>query len=168
MLKVFDGRLRKSQTFQAVPSHFQGYYTVSLSIMRRFTFCAGHRLVGHEGKCRNLHGHNYTLEVYLTGQEQDEIGRILDFKQLKLGANGWTDANWDHTFILWEKDDNGLAAIRSSEPHRIYELKNNPTAENMAVHFLEEICPQILEGTGATAYKVRLWESEETCAEVSI
>ena len=53
---------------------------MSLSIMRRFTFCAGHRLVGHEGKCQNLHGHNYTLEVYVTGREQDEVGRILDFK----------------------------------------------------------------------------------------
>ena len=61
--------------------------------MRRFPLCAGHRLVGHrlvghrlvgyQGKCRNLHGHNHTLEVYLTGQEQDELGRILDFKQLK-------------------------------------------------------------------------------------
>jgi 6-pyruvoyltetrahydropterin/6-carboxytetrahydropterin synthase len=98
--------------------------------MRRFTFCAGHRLVGHEGKCKNLCGHNYTLEAYLTGQEQDEIGRILDFKQLKLRMNRWIDDNWDHTFILWEKDENGLAVIRSSAPHRIYELKTNPTAEN--------------------------------------
>lgn len=168
MLKVFEAGFATLQVFQTVPSQFQGYYAVSLSIMRRFTFCAGHRLVGHEGKCRNLHGHNYTLEVYLTGQEQDEIGRILDFKQLKLRMNGWIDDNWDHTFILWEKDENGLSAIRSSEPHRIYELKNNPTAENMALHFLEDICPIILEGTGATAYKVRLWESEETCAEVSV
>ena len=134
--------------------------------MRRFTFCAGHRLVGHEGKCRNLHGHNYSLEIYVTGQEQDEIGRILDFKKLKQSVNGWIDENWDHTFILWEKDDNGISAIKSSEPHRLYELDSNPTAENMAIHFLHEVCPKILEGSGAKAYKVRLWESEETCAEV--
>ena len=63
--------------------------------MRRFTFCAGHRLVGHEGKCRNLHGHNYTLEVYLTGQEQDEIGRILDFKQRLFHPNFWFAAGRD-------------------------------------------------------------------------
>lgn len=140
---------------------------MALSIMRRFTFCAGHRLVGHEGKCQNLHGHNYVLEVYVTGSQQDEIGRILDFKRLKQQVHGWLDANWDHTFILWKQDQNGLAAIRASEPHRIYELDTNPTAENMASHFLDSICPKILEGTGAVAYKVRLWESEETCAEVS-
>ncbi len=168
MPKVFDAGFVTLQMFQTAPSQFQGYYAVSLSIMRRFTFCAGHQLVGHKGKCRNLHGHNYTLEVYLTGQKQDEIDRILDFKQLELRVNGWIDDNWDHTFILYEKDENALSAIRSFEPHRIYELKNNPTAEDMGVHFHEDICPLVLEGTGATAYKVRLWESEETCDEVSI
>ena len=140
---------------------------MSLSIMRRFTFCAGHRLVGHEGKCQNLHGHNYTLEVYVTGREQDDVGRILDFKALKNRVNDWLDENWDHTFVLWKKDRNGLEAIRSSEPHRIYELDTNPTAENMAIHFLREVCPKSLDGTGAPAYQVRLWETEETCAEVT-
>jgi len=138
---------------------------VALSIMRRFTFCAGHRLLRHEGKCQNLHGHNYVLEVYVTGQQQDEIGRILDFKLLKQRVKGWIDEHWDHTFILWSEDENALSAIRSSQPHRIYELDSNPTAENMAIHFLEVVCPQVLEGTGAKAFKVRLWESEETYAE---
>ena len=82
------------------------------------------------------------------------------FQNTQQSVNGWIDANWDHTFLLWEKDDNGISAIRSSEPHRLYELNSNPTAENMAIH--------ILEGTGATAYKARLWESEETCAEVTL
>lgn len=140
---------------------------MALSIMRRFTFCAGHRLVGHEGKCQNLHGHNYAIEIYVSGSKQDEIGRILDFKLFKERVKGWIDENWDHTFILWNKDENALTAIRSSTPHRVYELDNNPTAENMAMHFLDAICPQVLDGTGAVAYKVRLWESEETCAEVT-
>lgn len=82
--------------------------------------------------------------------------------------DGWIDDNWDHPFILLEKDENAFTAIRSSEPHRIYELKNNPTAQNMGVHFHEDICPIILEGTGATGYKVRSWESEETRAEVLV
>lgn len=141
---------------------------MSIRIMRRFTFCAGHRLVGHEGKCQSLHGHNYVLEVYVTGKKQDAVGRILDFKQLKTRCKDWIDENWDHTFVLWEKDQNGLDAIRSSEPHRIYELDSNPTAENMAKHFLEKVCPEILGDSGATAYKVRLWESEETYAEADL
>ncbi|MCC9644502.1 6-carboxytetrahydropterin synthase QueD [Rhodopirellula sp. JC740] len=141
---------------------------MSIRIMRRFTFCAGHRLVGHEGKCQNLHGHNYVLEVYVTGKEQDAVGRILDFKQLKNRCKDWIDENWDHTFVLWDQDQNGLDAIRSSEPHRVYEMDSNPTAENMAKHFLEDVCPKILGDSGAEAYKVRLWESEETYAEVEL
>jgi 6-pyruvoyltetrahydropterin/6-carboxytetrahydropterin synthase len=125
-------------------------------------------LVGHEGKCQNLHGHNYVLEIFVTGREQDAVGRILDFKQLKQAVNDWLSENWDHAFILWDQDENGLAAIRSSHPHRIYELPSNPTAENMAMYLLHKVCPRILASTGASAYKVRLWESEETCAEVSL
>lgn len=108
------------------------------------------------------------LEVYVTGEEQDAVGRILDFKQLKTCCKNWIDENWDHTFVLWKKDQNGLDAIRSSEPHRVYELDSNPTAENMAKHFLQQVCPSILSDSGATAYKVRLWESEETYAEVEL
>lgn len=91
MPKVFDAGFVTLQMFQTAPSQFPGYYAVSLSIIRRFTFRAGQELVGHNGKCWNLHGYNYTLEVYLIGQEQDEIDRILDFKQLKLHINGWMD-----------------------------------------------------------------------------
>ena len=134
--------------------------------MRRFTFCAGHRLVGHEGKCQNLHGHNYVVEIHVTGREQDAVGRILDFKLLKQKCKRWIDDNWDHAFVLWDQDENALQAVRQCEPHRIYQLPTNPTAENMAKYLLEQVCPKILDGTGASAFKVRLWESEETCAEV--
>ncbi len=99
MLKVFEAGFVTFADVSDSPIPISRLLRRALSIMRRFTFCAGHRLVGHEGKCRNLHGHNYTLEVYLTGQEQDEIDRILDFKQLKLRMNGWIDDHWDHTFI---------------------------------------------------------------------
>ena len=136
--------------------------------MRRFAFCAGHRLVGPEGKCRNLHGHNYIAEVYVTCPEQDALGRIIDFKQLKERCKNWIDENWDHAFVLWEKDDNGIAAIRSSEPHRLFLLPTNPTAENMASYLLTEACPKILSDTNATAFRIRLWESEETFAEATL
>jgi 6-pyruvoyltetrahydropterin/6-carboxytetrahydropterin synthase len=142
--------------------------TVSLKIMRRVTFCAGHRLLGHEGKCNNLHGHNYVAEFHVTGQQQDEIGRILDFKLLKDKCKGWLDEHWDHAFLLWERDENALAAVRSCEPHRIYELPYNPTAENLARYLLEEVCPKLLSGTGATAQRIVIWESEESYAEVSL
>ena len=47
--------------------------------MRQVKFCAGHRLLGHEGKCANLHGHNYLIQFHVTGNEIDELGRVVDF-----------------------------------------------------------------------------------------
>jgi 6-pyruvoyl tetrahydropterin synthase/QueD family protein len=84
---------------------------VSLKIMRRVTFCAGHRLLGHDGKCKNLHGHNYVAEFHVTGQQQDEIGRIIDFKLLKDKCKGWLDEHWDHAFLLWERDENARGSL---------------------------------------------------------
>ncbi len=121
--------------------------------MRRVTFCAGHRLLRHEGKCQNLHGHNYVAEFHVTGQEQDEVGRILDFKLLKEKCKGWLDEHWDHAFVLWDQDQNAIDAIKSCQPHRIYLLPYNPTAENMAKYLLHEVCPHLLQGTGASAQK---------------
>lgn len=66
-----------------------------------------------------------------------------------------------------DQDQNALQAVRSCQPHRTFELPYNPTAENMAKYLLHNVCPEILQGTGTTAYKIRVWESDETYAEVT-
>lgn len=132
--------------------------------MRRVRFCAGHRLYGHEGKCAHFHGHNYLAEFHVVGTEQDAVGRVIDFSQLKTVLKGWIDENWDHGFLLWEQDENGLNAIQQVEPSRFYVMPGNPTAENMASHLLNFVCPSLLEPLNVTAWKVVIWESEEACA----
>ena len=52
---------------------------MSLTIMRRIKFCAGHRLHKHGGKCEHFHGHNYMADFYVTGGQVDDIGRVIDF-----------------------------------------------------------------------------------------
>jgi hypothetical protein len=90
------------------------------------------------------------------------------FQAAKDKCKGWLDEHWDHAFLLWERDENALAAVRACDPHRIYELPYNPTAENLARYLLHEVCPTLLEGTGATAQRIVIWESEESYAEVSL
>jgi 6-pyruvoyltetrahydropterin/6-carboxytetrahydropterin synthase len=141
---------------------------MALTIMRRIRFCAGHRLRLHGGRCENFHGHNYVADFYVTGNGQDEVGRVVDFSELKKRCKGWIDEYWDHAFLLWDEDQNGIDAIRMVQPHRLFEMPYNPTAENMAKYLLEEVCPKILEGTGAYATKVVIWETEDSFAEVSI
>lgn len=141
---------------------------MSLTIMRRIKFCAGHRLFGHGGKCEHFHGHNYVADFFVQGEKQDAVGRILDFSVLKSRVKGWIDEHWDHSFLIHQDDDNARQALQLVEPCRFFVMPYNPTAENMAKYLLEEMCPEVLEGTGAKACQVRIWETEESYAEAAI
>jgi 6-pyruvoyltetrahydropterin/6-carboxytetrahydropterin synthase len=141
---------------------------MSLEIMRRIKFCAGHRLVGHGGKCEHFHGHNYVAEFFVTGDTMDSVGRVIDFSDLKNRMKGWIDQHWDHSFVVWEEDHNARAALEMVTPRRIFLLPYNPTAENMARYLLDVMAPTALAGSGARATRVRLWESDESYAEAGV
>ncbi len=141
---------------------------MSLTIMRRIPFCAGHRLHKHGGKCEFFHGHNYVADFYVTAEKVDAIGRVIDFAQLKQLFKGWLDEHWDHGFVLNEADHNGIEAIKMVEPSKYYLLPGNPTAEGMAVYLLETVCPKLLAETGVTATKVVIWETDQSFAEASV
>ena len=141
---------------------------MSLTIMRRIKFCAGHRLFEHGGKCEHFHGHNYVADILVTGDTVDSVGRVLDFADLKARTKGWIDEHWDHSFLVYEKDQNAITALQAVLPCRLFKMPYNPTAENMARYLLEEMCPQVLEGTGARATSVRIWETDEAYAEASV
>ena len=141
---------------------------MSLTIMRRIKFCAGHRLYQHGGKCEHFHGHNYVAEFFVTGEEVDSVGRVLDFAELKTRTKNWIDDNWDHSFLVYEKDENAISALEMVQPTRLFRMPYNPTAENMARYLLEQVCPQVLEGTGARATSVRIWETDDSYAEAFV
>jgi 6-pyruvoyltetrahydropterin/6-carboxytetrahydropterin synthase len=141
---------------------------MSLTIMRRIKFCAGHRLYKHGGKCEHFHGHNYVCDFFVTGETQDSVGRVLDFADLKARCKGWLDEYWDHSFLVSHEDDNAIEALRMVKPCRLFIMPYNPTAENMAKYLLEVVCPKILEGSGSTATRVRIWETDESYAEACL
>ena len=144
---------------------------MNVTVMRQVKFCAGHRLLGHEGKCANLHGHNYVVEFHVTGSEIDELGRVVDFQVINQLFKGWIDENWDHGFLIWRKDENALQALRQVEPNRIYELPYNPTAENMARYLIQQVAPRLMatiKGYDLQCTKVVVWETENSSAEVSV
>ena len=103
-------------------------------------------------------------EFHVVGTGQDDVGRVIDFSQLKAVLKGWIDEFWDHGFLLSKQDENGLAAIRLVEPARYYIMPANPTAENMALHLLNEICPELLKPLNVSCWKVVIWEGEDACA----
>lgn len=141
---------------------------MSLTIMRRIRFCAGHRLFKHGGKCEHFHGHNYVADFFVEGDEVDSVGRVLDFADLKARTKGWIDEHWDHSFLVFDKDQNAIDALEVVKPSRFFKMPYNPTAENMARYLLEEMCPTALEGSGARAVRVRIWETDESYAEATL
>ncbi|XZE35959.1 6-pyruvoyl trahydropterin synthase family protein [Pirellulaceae bacterium SH501] len=141
---------------------------MSLTIMRRIKFCAGHRLYKHGGKCEHFHGHNYVADFFVSGENQDSVGRVMDFSHLKSKCKGWLDEHWDHSFLVYEQDQNAIEALQMVKPSRLFLMPYNPTAENMARYLLEEVCPKLLSDVGAVATRVRIWETDESYAEAAI
>ncbi len=143
-----------------------------ITITRTHEICAGHRVYGHEGKCKNLHGHNYTFEITARADELDPLGRVVDFSVLKRILCEWLEANWDHKMLLWDQDPmvQSLTNIKVfGDADYIVALPQNPTAENIAWMFHDranallardpETCGKII------VTKVRVWETAKCCAE---
>ena len=111
-----------------------------LSITKTLSFCAAHRLIGHEGACANLHGHNYTVEVTIEcssdKHQLDSVGRIIDFSRIKKELQGWLDIHWDHATII-NSTDTDLFTFLDKGKQKFYVLERcNATAEHMAQHLL--------------------------------
>ena len=129
-----------------------------ITALRYHDFCAGHRVVGHEGKCQNLHGHNYRVTFEIApDQELDELGRVLDFSVIKAQLCEWIEDNWDHKMLLWVDDP----FLHQTPGAGIVAVDFNPTAENMANHLLRVVGPLKLGCLGCRLTSVRLSETRK-------
>jgi 6-pyruvoyltetrahydropterin/6-carboxytetrahydropterin synthase len=157
-------------------------------ITRRLEFDAGHRVLGHGGKCKHLHGHRYVAEISVKAKELDKLGMVIDFSVVKELVGGWIDTHWDHNMIL-HPDDPLMEALVESEAKGIENLQNihrkvfggkepytmsgaykldakfaNPTAENMARE-LFNVADILLSKVGVEVVRVRLYETPNCWAD---
>lgn len=117
----------------------------------RSAFEAAHRLIGYEGKCRRLHGHNWTVEAVVKGRALDRLGMVLDFKVLKAALNAVLD-EFDHLYL------NDLEAFASM----------NPTAENLARLIFERLSASpIFDGGSARLSAIKIFETPRSCVSYS-
>ncbi|MEJ2343767.1 MAG: 6-carboxytetrahydropterin synthase [Gemmatimonadales bacterium] len=133
-----------------------------MTCTRALHFCAGHRVLGHEGKCAQPHGHQYKAEVTVRGA-LDAIGRVIDFSCIKDCIGAWIDANWDHAFIVGMEDHELLDALGRVDGSRVFTMPHNPTAENIA-DFLLSVCMHELP-SNVRADHVRVWETPNCYAD---
>ncbi len=109
-------------------------------------FSAAHRLVGYAGPCANPHGHNWDVEVFVRGAELNELGMLMDFKDIKTAVRTAMD-EVDHC------DLNQLPAF----------VRENPTSENLA-RYLHEQLAKVLNGAALKVSKVTVCETPGTTA----
>lgn len=115
---------------------------------RSFTFAAAHRIPSHEGNCRNLHGHNWKLEVKLCGYMR-ENGMVVDFRDIDKLVNELIISKLDHQYL------NDLG------PHLA-----NPTAEIIVSWIGDNLKDSI--SINIKTMILRLWESEKNYAEIEL
>lgn len=111
------------------------------SVTCRFSFEAAHHLSWHPGRCRNLHGHSYRLDVTVSGP-LDHNGVVIDFDHLRAIVEREVVGPWDHCDLN--------------------QVIDNPTAELLAHRAWV-----LLTDAGLALSSLRLWETDDSSAELT-
>lgn len=132
----------------------------------RIEFDAAHRVIGHEHKCKYLHGHRYVLELTASSLDLDDLGRVVDFGRLKLVTKEWIDKYFDHNVIISNEDKELGEYINKYTKQNVYYLPYNPTAENIAKYLKYEIIKNLFKNEEFDIEKVKLYETPNCFVEV--
>ncbi len=134
---------------------------MKLLLTKKFTFEMAHALDGYNGKCANLHGHSYHLEVTIESNSLDADGMAMDFGSIKKTVQNTIVDRFDHALVL--KEDSTLGTFNAPLPNMI-KVPFNPTTENLLIHFAELLMPMMPEGV--RLYSLRLAETDTSIAEL--
>lgn len=105
-------------------------------------FSAAHNLRDYEGKCENLHGHNWLIEAIFRYEKLDKAGMAVDFK-IARGILKDTIGSLDHAYLNEDK----------------FFKKTNPTSENIAKYIYDNVKKKM-----KSIYSVAVWENDKSCA----
>lgn len=124
------------------------YHDKRVLVSKELTFDSAHHLHNYEGKCKNMHGHTYRLQVIMSGRV-DHRGISIDFGDIKRITKEAVIDRLDHKYL-----NEVLPPM-------------NTTAENMVVWMYEEIKKQLQDEGLYPAIEleeVRLWETPTSFA----
>lgn len=110
-----------------------------VSISKIFTFDSAHCLKGYKGKCKNVHGHTFKLEVTVKG-DVDNSGLVMDFSKLSSMVKKEIISYLDHKYL-----------------NEIFDF--NATCENIGLWIWEKLCNKV-EQHDCVLQQIRLWETQ--------
>ncbi len=140
----------------------------TIRITRRFNFEAAHVLHGYDGRCKNIHGHSYSLYVTLIGKPVNDAGNpkygmVMDFSELKKVINELIINPFDHSLLIKEDAPLYKTAESSNLIGKIMPLPYQPTCENMVADFAEKIINKLPKHI--KLHSLRLHETATSYAE---
>ncbi len=118
-------------------------------LMIKSSISAAHRLEEYGGKCEDLHGHNWRIDVFVRTEELDDLGLALDFRMIKAKTEEVLE-ELDHKYL------NELSCFESA----------NPSSERIAQYIYRRLSA-LLNDERVWVSKVTAWESDTACASYS-
>jgi 6-pyruvoyltetrahydropterin/6-carboxytetrahydropterin synthase len=109
-------------------------------------FAAAHHLRNFKGKCEQLHGHNWKVEVFVRAHELDSAGLVKDFGEIK-SLTQQVLSGLDHQYL------NELTPFR----------EENPSSEHLARYLFSRL-GDLLNDERVHIHRIAVWESDTSCA----
>jgi 6-pyruvoyltetrahydropterin/6-carboxytetrahydropterin synthase len=137
------------------------------------SFSAAHRVTsGYQGKCRDLHGHNYDLNLTFRSSTLDQYGFVIDFDDITRFFDQWVQDHWDHCTLVSSDDAVLLDFVKThQQKYYVFPEGKTTTVENMARHLFVRIegimhqHPDVF-GSDLTLAKLTLWETKSSSATI--
>lgn len=149
-----------------------------IRITKEFTWCMAHMLANHKGKCRNIHGHTYKMQVEIARNKtglvnnpgETDHGMVLEFNDLKDIINKVVIDKLDHAFLYWKDStdpmEHEIADVLRRYDRKLVEIDYRPTAEEMAVSFKNDINEELKQHNVYVSSLI-VWESPTSFAKVT-
>jgi 6-pyruvoyltetrahydropterin/6-carboxytetrahydropterin synthase len=151
---------------------------VAVSVVKEFSWSMAHMLANHAGKCKNVHGHTYKMQVEIARKGggvlnlpgMTDHGMVMEFDDLNKVIKDKIVEPLDHAFLYWvdstDELEHEVAQLLKKHNRKLIEIGYRPTAENLAIDYMEKL------NTELYCYKVEvieliLWESPTSFARIS-
>ena len=140
-----------------------------IRITKQFTFETAHALYGYDGKCKNIHGHSYKLDVTVIGEPITDMnnvkcGMVIDFGDLKKIVKSEVVDTMDHAILLNKETPHlNLAKDLMASGHDVVLVDYQPTSENMVADFAQRISKRL--DPSLSLHSLKLRETETAFAE---
>ncbi len=133
---------------------------MQIRLYKEVSFDASHRLLHYRGKCHNLHGHRWKVEIWLRGKTDEQTNILIDYNEIKQVIH-----RYDHQIILNEQDP---MVPRIEEFHPVIKTPGDPTSELLAQLIRDSMEAEYAKsGRGIFVDVIRVWESPNCYAELS-